>query len=98
MAKPEDISQDVWDRAEAVAKETARNALRDPLMPYFISAQPLIARAILSAVEEEREAQRADFIEWLRGWAKQRFGVWITHNTAKGAYVSFLAIRNRKGS
>lgn len=56
MTKPDDIPQSVWDEAGRVAKEMARKSMVDPLLPYYISAQPLVARAILSATQAEREA------------------------------------------
>lgn len=56
MAKPDDIPQDVWDKAEVIAKEATRDAMRDPLMPYYVTVSPHIARAIITAKAEEREA------------------------------------------
>lgn len=50
--KPDNISQSVWDAAEIIAKEATRDAMRDPLMPYYISVTPHIARALMA----EREA------------------------------------------
>lgn len=47
MEKPEDIAQDVWDRADAAFEVGAA---------VGASAQEIIARAILSAVEDENEA------------------------------------------
>lgn len=58
MSKPEDIPQDVWDAAEVVAKEATRDAMRDPLMPYFVTVSPYIARAILSAEKRGEERER----------------------------------------
>ena len=50
--KPDDISQEAWDAAEVIAKEATRHAMRDPLMPYFITVRPYIARAIDTAKSE----------------------------------------------
>lgn len=47
MTKPQDIPQDVWDRAIAI--ETGYEGGANGRRPIFI------ARAILSAVEEERK-------------------------------------------
>ena len=47
----------------------------------------------LSAAEQQvrdmREGQREAFIPWVWAWVKKRFGVWITHNTAKGAFAEY---------
>jgi hypothetical protein len=45
------------------------------------------AEAALSAIEQAGFAvvDRASLLERLRIWCKSRFGMWITHNTAKGA-------------
>lgn len=38
------------------------------------------------------------FNRWLRTWVKQRFGKWITHNTAKGAHSSLTAaLQSKRG-
>lgn len=52
MSKPDDIPQDIWDVAQITAKEATRESMRDPLMPYFVTVAPFIARAIL--VERRR--------------------------------------------
>lgn len=54
--KPDDVSQEAWEQAQVVAKEATRDAMRDPLMPYYITVAPHIARAITAAVMAEREA------------------------------------------
>lgn len=56
MSRPDDVSLGVWKAAEVVAKEATRDAMRDPLMPYYITVAPHIARAITAAVAAEREA------------------------------------------
>lgn len=48
MSKPDDIPQGVWDHAENIAKDATRDAMRDPLMPYYISVAPHIARALMA--------------------------------------------------
>lgn len=48
------------------------------------------AATALSTQQAPGTIDATTFIEWLRPWAKNRFGVWITHNTAKGAYNAFL--------
>lgn len=42
-----------------------------------------------------KQADRDAFIVWLRHWCKYRFGKWITHNTARGAMMSFHAERDQ---
>ena len=59
MGKPEDIPQDVWDRAVAI--ETGYEGGEDGRRPVFI------ARAILSAVEEENEACGLEALRWQDG-------------------------------
>lgn len=54
MAKPEDIPQDVWDRARSTFAELL-TPFRYEDKEAFADAEH-IARAILSAVEEERDA------------------------------------------
>lgn len=36
-------------------------------------------------------------IEWLRARDKKRYGIWITHNTAKGAATDLLAALDEAG-
>ena len=54
MVKPEDIPQDIWDAAEVIAKEATRDAMRDPLLPYFVTVAPHIARATLAERQNTR--------------------------------------------
>lgn len=51
-----DIPQWAKDKSASVAKEATRDAMRDPLMPYYITVAPHIARALLDA--EARGAER----------------------------------------
>jgi hypothetical protein len=36
-----------------------------------------------------KQMDQEAFIVWIRRWSKSRFGKWITHNTAKGAFNGF---------
>lgn len=56
MNKPDNMPQDVWDAAEIAAREATRDAMRDPLMPYYITVAPYIARAIIKARQDALEA------------------------------------------
>ena len=47
------------------------------------------AEAAEQQVRDMRVGQREAFMLWVRAWAKKRFGVWITHNTAKGAFAEY---------
>lgn len=82
MGKPEDIGQDVWDRADAAFEVgTAIGA----------SAQETIARAILSAVEEERETC-AVIVERNQSLALGSL------NAIRAGQEIASSIRNRKGA
>lgn len=62
-------------------------------------AQESVAR---EAAERQLATARADaldfetFVRWLRPWIKSRFGVWITHNTAKGAHSDLIRSLNNE--
>lgn len=55
MDKREEIPKDIIALAETVAKEATRDAMRDPLMPYYITVAPHIARAISQARSQAYE-------------------------------------------
>lgn len=42
-----------------------------------------------------QQVDRAVFLTWVRQWAKHRFGKWITHDTARGAFNDFAEERSR---
>jgi Lar family restriction alleviation protein len=46
------------------------------------------------SVESASSIDRMDFVAWIRPWVKSRFGKWITHNTAVGAFNDFEAFCN----
>lgn len=61
MSRPEDIPQDIWDAAEAVGEAIYGRHERGWVMWPLVSehgnpAQEIVARAILAAKAEEREA------------------------------------------
>ncbi len=58
MEKPEDIPQGVWDKARTVNADIVNDAGNDV---------EIIARAILSAVEEENEACALEALRWQDG-------------------------------
>ncbi|WP_323015919.1 hypothetical protein [Devosia sp.] len=59
--------------AEQVAKEATRDAMRDPIMPYYITVAPHIAQALVTA--ERRGIGRAvPLLERLRHWIEDEVG------------------------
>lgn len=52
-----DLPQWAMEKAEIVAKEATRDAMKDPLMPYFVTVSPHIASALVEA--EARGIERA---------------------------------------
>lgn len=51
--------------------------------------QHVIALALSQAYERGQVDNRVAFTEWLRHWVKRRFGLWITHTTAKAAFHDY---------
>lgn len=106
MRKPEGVSQKAWDAAEIIAKEATRDAMRDPLMPYYITVTPHIARAIMAAKAEDREACAAEFdklAEFMDGdgvpTKDERGGTWHSDDpmyVARYCRERAAAIRSRK--
>ena len=77
MSKPEDIPQDAWDAAfNAMPLLLIRNYDRSPIV---LVLHVNIARAILAAKAEEREACATD--------AEERHRIWGTHAQIKGIEV-----------
>jgi hypothetical protein len=73
--------------------------LRNELSDLFTTFAAMLSDTFSRASEAERllaeaRAEQPDmetFVRWLRVWTKARHGVWITHNTAKGAFNDYLA-------
>jgi hypothetical protein len=71
----------------ATVIQTLQRERDDILGDFSTTAHAL--EAAEQQVRDMRAGQREAFTLWIRSWAKKRFGVWITHNTAKGAYAEY---------
>lgn len=75
LAEIEDRAQDAAVRGQACDEMDT-----DEIISLVVEVRAL--RSIAAHTEPV-------FVEWVRNWAKRRFGKWITHNTAKGAFNDF---------
>lgn len=81
------------DKAPEWAYEDAKTYLSMALdyEPSYWDIERLARDYIVPAYERGQADSRTSFIEWLRPWVKRRFGKWITHNTATGAFNEYQA-------
>jgi hypothetical protein len=63
---------------------------------YDFRTRALTAERLLAEARAEQPDMET-FVRWLRAWTKARHGVWITHNTAKGAYNEYVATLSTGG-
>lgn len=100
MSKPVDITQEVWDAAfEAMPPVVRRGASESPVtMALWLG----IARAIMAAKAEERDACEAIAVGKARDWAANRSGTLDAFRSAgyqgaaQGAVEIATAIRKRR--
>jgi hypothetical protein len=59
MSKPDDIPQDVWDKAQAVESDCISATWNGPAKGTRTISETIIARAIMSAEKRGEERERA---------------------------------------
>lgn len=93
------------DYLAAVAGWKRASELLDAAVDDYNAEHDRLTAAEAKIAEQAAEIERLkaateieSFTPWIRAWCRRRFGVWITHNTAKGALADFRAALAEIGS